>query len=263
MSIIPRRAMHDFERNTRYLVPPGGHEESPLSLIEGRNDGCKTLLFKTRRQLQNRVKVITTTTTRAVGICLGDCSHNKERRREAGPGRSDILCLRRSECIVASRNREDFSRYQRRWFGVKGKIPKKDGYSAAACDSSGVRRAYVWSHHIYAKKKKREIPELAKKLSLSGFCSTGKPGFIIVEGAEPDVKRFLSTVKRWPWQRKIHRLIVRVQENADERAFPNFQMTGAGGGEKNDLREVRKLMDNAGVGEHFEAVAGINEIKSG
>eukprot|EP00471_Norrisiella_sphaerica_P010511 CAMPEP_0184498222 /NCGR_PEP_ID=MMETSP0113_2-20130426/38436_1 /TAXON_ID=91329 /ORGANISM="Norrisiella sphaerica, Strain BC52" /LENGTH=121 /DNA_ID=CAMNT_0026885649 /DNA_START=264 /DNA_END=629 /DNA_ORIENTATION=- len=116
-----------------------------------------------------------------------------------------------------------------------------------------VRRAYVWSHHIYAKKKKREIPELAKKLSLTGFCSTGKPGFIIVEGSEADVKRFLLTIKRWPWQR----LIVRVQEDSDQRAFSSFDMTGAGGGEKNDLRKVRERMEEAGVGANFDAVAGI------
>ncbi|GAB5371409.1 hypothetical protein AAMO2058_001577400 [Amorphochlora amoebiformis] len=70
-------------------------------------------------------------------------------------------------------------------------------------EGGSVRRAYLWSHHIYAKKKKREIPELAKKLGLTGFCSTGKPGFIVVEGDEANVKRFLSTVKRWPWQRSI------------------------------------------------------------
>ncbi|GAB5371408.1 hypothetical protein AAMO2058_001577400 [Amorphochlora amoebiformis] len=140
-------------------------------------------------------------------------------------------------------------------------------------EGGSVRRAYLWSHHIYAKKKKREIPELAKKLGLTGFCSTGKPGFIVVEGDEANVKRFLSTVKRWPWQRHLNRshlsvgfyiqscfqrLIVRIQEDSEKgRAFGNFQMTGAGGGEKNDLKEVRQIMDQAGVGEHFETVAGI------
>ncbi len=118
-----------------------------------------------------------------------------------------------------------------------------------------VRRAYVWSHHIYAKRKKREIPDLAKRLGLGGFCSTGKPGFIVVEGCPDSVKRFLVTIKRWPWQR----LIVRLQEDGDEPSFDGFEMTGASGGEKNDLKQVRVRFQDAGLGSRFAAVAGFGE----
>lgn len=113
-------------------------------------------------------------------------------------------------------------------------------------------RVYIRCHNIFGSKKRREIPIIAQRYGMTGFCSTGKPGFIVAEGNSSDVKEFLTQVKRWPWKD----LKVRLREDGVERAFEGFLMTGAPPGEKNDILEVKRLFVDHGLENLFDTVVG-------
>ena len=68
-----------------------------------------------------------------------------------------------------------------------------------------LRRAFIWFHHIYSSKKKQTIRNLAMKWKIHGFCVTGKPGFIVYEGIDYNVKQCVSHLKSLHWQRMIVR----------------------------------------------------------
>lgn len=47
-------------------------------------------------------------------------------------------------------------------------------------------RYWIYSHHIYSKFKRRDVANLAKENSITGFCLAGKPGIICMEGTLED-----------------------------------------------------------------------------
>lgn len=47
-------------------------------------------------------------------------------------------------------------------------------------------RYWIYSHHIYSKFKRRDVANLAKENSITGFCLAGKPGIICIEGTLED-----------------------------------------------------------------------------
>lgn len=56
-------------------------------------------------------------------------------------------------------------------------------------------RYWIYSHHIYSKFKRRDVAELTKENSITGFCLAGKPGIICMEGTLEDCD--------YCWQRVI------------------------------------------------------------
>lgn len=61
-------------------------------------------------------------------------------------------------------------------------------------------RLWVYSHHIYNKKKREEIVKKAKDLKLTGFSLPGKPGIICVEGPSDDCNEWWKYIKSMNWQ---------------------------------------------------------------
>ena len=55
-------------------------------------------------------------------------------------------------------------------------------------------------HHIYSKKKIAKMNEYATDLRLVGFICTGKPGYVLIEGSESDVKEWNKRVRALSWQ---------------------------------------------------------------
>lgn len=47
-------------------------------------------------------------------------------------------------------------------------------------------RYWIYSHHIYSKFKRRDVANLARENSITGFCLAGKPGIICMEGTLED-----------------------------------------------------------------------------
>jgi hypothetical protein len=63
-------------------------------------------------------------------------------------------------------------------------------------------RYWIYSHHIYSKFKRRDIINLAKENSITGFCLAGKPGIICMEGTLEDCE--------YCWQKVILTIIVYI-----------------------------------------------------
>lgn len=56
-------------------------------------------------------------------------------------------------------------------------------------------RLWIYSHHIYNKVKRKQILDLAHEYELTGFCLSGKPGIICIEGYASDCEEWWQKVK--------------------------------------------------------------------
>ena len=110
----------------------------------------------------------------------------------------------------------------------------------------GCRSVYLFAHHIYAKKKRREIPVLARRLSLRGFLVTGKPGYICVQGSCDNVSRFLTNVKKWPWQilqvrvtsERLDCSCIKGENSLAGGCYEDFKVVGAPPGGKSNVLDL-------------------------
>ena len=92
-------------------------------------------------------------------------------------------------------------------------------------------RLWLYSHHIYSKIKRKDILDLAKDHSLTGFCMPGKPGIVCLEGPLDLCQDVWSVIKQWTWKK------INVKFQEDEkldnienlvkwRKFDSFQEIG-------------------------------------
>ncbi|XP_077782319.1 RWD domain-containing protein 2A [Podarcis muralis] len=61
-------------------------------------------------------------------------------------------------------------------------------------------RMWIYSHHIYRQELRKKIFDCAKKLNLTGFCLTGKPGIICVEGVKENCEEFWHVIRYPNWK---------------------------------------------------------------
>ncbi|XP_053566458.1 RWD domain-containing protein 2A [Bombina bombina] len=61
-------------------------------------------------------------------------------------------------------------------------------------------RMWIYSHHIYRQELRKKILECAKRLNLTGFCLTGKPGVICVEGLKEHCEEFWRDIRYPNWK---------------------------------------------------------------
>ncbi|XP_045492699.1 RWD domain-containing protein 2A [Colias croceus] len=86
-------------------------------------------------------------------------------------------------------------------------------------------RYWIFSHHIYNKKKREEIVKLARELKLTGFCLSGKPGIICIEGSENDCKEWWKVIKSMNWKKIVVRKIelFDISQQTKEQRFIKFE----------------------------------------
>ncbi|KAM6279333.1 RWD domain-containing protein 2A [Porphyrio hochstetteri] len=72
--------------------------------------------------------------------------------------------------------------------------------SEAAVVKETLQRTWIYSHHIYRQELRKKIFDWAKKLNLTGFCLTGKPGVICVEGLQESCEEFWSVIRYPNWK---------------------------------------------------------------
>ncbi|NXW57942.1 RWD2A protein, partial [Eurystomus gularis] len=63
-----------------------------------------------------------------------------------------------------------------------------------------LHRMWIYSHHIYRQELRKKIFDSAKKLNLTGFCLTGKPGVICVEGLQENCEEFWRVIRYPNWK---------------------------------------------------------------
>lgn len=61
-------------------------------------------------------------------------------------------------------------------------------------------RMWIYSHHIYQQDLRKKILDAGKRLDVTGFCMTGKPGIICVEGFKDQCEEFWHTIRYPNWK---------------------------------------------------------------
>ncbi|KAM8953034.1 LOW QUALITY PROTEIN: RWD domain-containing protein 2A [Pelodytes ibericus] len=61
-------------------------------------------------------------------------------------------------------------------------------------------RMWIYSHHIYRQELRKKILDCAKRLNLTGFCLTGKPGVICIEGVKGQCEEFWREIRYPNWK---------------------------------------------------------------
>ncbi|XP_077145923.1 RWD domain-containing protein 2A [Ranitomeya variabilis] len=87
-------------------------------------------------------------------------------------------------------------------------------------------RMWIYSHHIYRQELKKKILDCAKRLNLTGFCLTGKPGVICVEGDKEQCEEFWRDIRYPNWKHISckHTESVHVTDSMDAlRLFHSFE----------------------------------------
>ncbi|KAK3061072.1 hypothetical protein LTS18_007082, partial [Coniosporium uncinatum] len=85
----------------------------------------------------------------------------------------------------------------------KGGDGKEDAAAArvkARKEAGRIKRVVIWSHHLLATSKRRDILTWSKELHLSGFSRPGYPGAVFVEGEVESVDEFVRRLKALRWQ---------------------------------------------------------------
>lgn len=122
-------------------------------------------------------------------------------------------------------------------------------------------RLWIYSHHIYSKKKRDEISQKSKELKLSGFCLPGKPGVICVEGDESACKEWWQHIKSMKWKKITMRKTETYESNekSNLRKFDHFNelnlnTTTA----KQDMSAFSKFMSKHGCSYIFSELFGLD-----
>lgn len=80
-------------------------------------------------------------------------------------------------------------------------------------DDTSHSRAWIYSHHIFNKGKRRAILELANELQLTGFCLPGKPGVMCAEGPIRDCEKFWQRIRHMSWKKIMLKKMESVEDN--------------------------------------------------
>ncbi|KOB66294.1 RWD domain-containing protein 2A [Operophtera brumata] len=133
------------------------------------------------------------------------------------------------------------------------------------CSSSVERftRFWIYSHHIYNKKKREEIAKKCKELKLTGFCLPGKPGVICIEGDESACKDWWQDIKSMTWKKIVIRKIETFEstEKSNYR-FNNFEelhFQSSANTKHANMSEFSKFMSKHGFSDMFNELFGFNE----
>ncbi|PKU29585.1 rwd domain-containing protein 2a [Limosa lapponica baueri] len=87
-----------------------------------------------------------------------------------------------------------------------------------------LHRMWIYSHHIYRQELRKKIFDSAKKLNLTGFCLTGKPGVICVEGLRENCEEFWRVIRYPNWK---HISCKHVENMETDRGIDNLRLFGA------------------------------------
>lgn len=127
-------------------------------------------------------------------------------------------------------------------------------------------RMWIFSHHIYNKKKREEIVKLAKELNISGFCLSGKPGIICIEGNEINCKKWWKVIKSLTWKKIAIRKteIFNEAERHKQQKFHefeeiHFQNPSSKQSKHSNMSEFSKYIENHGLSHAFNEIFGLSD----
>lgn len=112
-------------------------------------------------------------------------------------------------------------------------------------------RRIIYSHHIIANSKRRDLANLASQYKLGGYSKIGWPGVILIEGSESNCQSFVNEIKRWRWQQlqvrgEEQNVVLEVDNMDSYRLLPmTFEELG-----ENDMSRLANCCRKAGL-EHM------------
>ncbi|XP_050451854.1 RWD domain-containing protein 2A [Cataglyphis hispanica] len=122
-------------------------------------------------------------------------------------------------------------------------------------------RYWIYSHHIYSKFKRRDVANLAKENSITGFCLAGKPGIICMEGSLEDCDYCWQKIKTMNWHRILIKLLEKEEDCNDVdsmRRFTDFQEVSFPTTERhNDMGQLLKYLSDHNCQHAFKELFGI------
>nr|KIR83519.1 hypothetical protein I308_06183 [Cryptococcus tetragattii IND107] len=133
-------------------------------------------------------------------------------------------------------------------------------------DEGPEQRVWFWFPMLSTKEKRNDIVQYAEEMGLTGFVLAGKPALLCVEGPGLTVERYMSRIKSESWsdipsyQKKVTERFRRPLIPPDHRAFTKMtEITNlipkyGQYNHRGEMSEVRRLMEEWGVGEDFGAV---------
>ncbi|XP_023945265.2 RWD domain-containing protein 2A [Bicyclus anynana] len=149
------------------------------------------------------------------------------------------------------------------------KIPTTNITSNDKEDDEKFARFWIYSHHIYSKKKREDIMKMAKEYNLTGFCLPGKPGIICVEGTEYNCHEWWKIIKSMCWKRITLRQseIFDVSKKPEEKRFTKFeelQFKTASSKRVNhaDMSEFSKYMEQFRLSQVFNDIFGLCNVNN-
>lgn len=123
-------------------------------------------------------------------------------------------------------------------------------------------RLWIYSHHIYNKRKREEIIKRARELKLTGFSLPGKPGIVCIEGHHSDCKEWWKDIKSMTWKKIMIRK-TEIFEPSDEKTykkFSNFEelcLKNPVHNKHSNMSELSKLMNELGLSQIFNDLFGL------
>ncbi|WVO14707.1 hypothetical protein L204_102345 [Cryptococcus depauperatus] len=134
-------------------------------------------------------------------------------------------------------------------------------------DQGVLERVWFWLPTLSTREKRDDLVSYANDMGLTGFVLAGKPALLCMEGPGKVVDRYMAKIKGESWsdipsyQKKVtERLRRPLGPSPASRAFTSMseitQLIPRYGqyNHRGEMGEVRRLMDEWGVGEDFAAV---------
>ncbi|CAB3224905.1 unnamed protein product [Arctia plantaginis] len=114
-------------------------------------------------------------------------------------------------------------------------------------------RFWVYSHHIYNKRKREEIIKKARELKLTGFSLPGKPGIVCVEGHHSDCNNWWKDIKTLSWQKITLRKTEKFPSSEEKtyKKFSNFEELNF------SKKDLAKYMNELGLNHEFNDLFGL------
>ncbi|XP_064074734.1 RWD domain-containing protein 2B [Vanessa tameamea] len=129
---------------------------------------------------------------------------------------------------------------------------------SAVTGTSKFSRLWIYSHHIYNKKKREQIVKIAREYNLTGFCLSGKPGVICIEGLETDCQEWWKIIKSMSWKKIVIRKseTFNITERSLNQKFKNFEEIHV------DMSSFSKYLEAFGLTQVFNELFGLNNINT-
>lgn len=141
---------------------------------------------------------------------------------------------------------------------------KSQGDEEARVEEYKFVRYWIFSHHIYNKRKREDIVKKAKDLKLTGFSLPGKPGIVCIEGSDSDCNEWWKDIKSMSWK-KIGIRKTEVFEPTEQKKqqkffqFEELHFTNAASrlNKHADMSGLSKYLDERGLIQAFNELFGL------